>query len=187
MYFIRIIFVFLCLYSIAHAVLAQENSLEAVEDPSDAISGILGGEKKGVTDVRLISDTEQAVSIEIDYKGFEEKSKVKGYLLNKMKKPVAEIVGEEKVLSKGDGTVDMKFQFKQGNGNYTNTSLETHFISLSFTKSDGLLSGLDLGDDAIFGDVYVYKLNKRWRVSGSEAMVITVKLTPFKSAASIQP
>lgn len=184
---IKIICLSLCLNCFSQGVRAQDNSLEPVEDASDAISGILGGSKKGVSKVRLISDTEQGVSIEVDYKGFEEKYKVKGSMLNKLKKPVVEIVCEEKTLSKPDGTIDLKFQFKQGKTSFTNSSLETHFIALAFSKSDGLLNGLDLGDDTIFGDVYVYKLNKKWRVSGSESMVITVKLTPFKSAASIQP
>ena len=184
---LKVYLIITCVVFANSMLMAQDNSLEAEEDASDAISGILGGSKKGVSDVRLISDTEQNVAIEVDYKGFEAKYKVKGYVLNKLKKPVAEIVCEEKTLSKPDGTIDLKFQFKQGKTKFTNSSLETHFISIAFSKGDGLLSGLDLGDDTIFGDAYIYKLNKKWRVSGSESMVITVKLTPFKSAISIQP
>jgi hypothetical protein len=165
---------------------AQE-TLEPVDDTAATITGILGGGKKGVSGARLTAGTEQSVTVEVDYKGFEGKYKVKGQILNKLKKPVAEITCEEQTLAKIDGTVELKFQFKQGTGNYTSSNLETSFVSIVFIKTDGLLSGIDLGDQNLLGETYTYKLNKSWRVSGSASMVITVKLTPFKSAATIQP
>lgn len=173
------------MYCFIQPLQAQE-SLEPVEDAASAISAILGG-NKGVSDVRLITDTEQSVTVEVDYKGFVDKYQVKGFILNKLKKPVEEIVCETVTLSKSDGTADLKFQFKQGSRSYTNSSLETHFLSIVFSKADGLLSGIELGGQYVLGETYLYKLNKMWRVDGSESMVITVKLTPYKSAASIQP
>jgi len=174
----------LVLYCFMHPLQAQ--SLEPVEDAASTISAILGG-NKAVSDVRLITDTEQGVTIEVDYKGFVGKYQVKGFILNKLKKPVEEIVCETETLPKADGTVDLKFQFKKGSGSYTNSSLDTHFLSIVFSKADGLLSGIDLGGQYAMGETFLYKLNKVWRVGGSESMVITVKLTPYKSAASIQP
>ena len=175
----------LFVYSLIQPLRAQ-NSLEPVEDAASTISAILGG-NKGLSDVRLIADTEQAATVEVDYKGFEGKYKVKGVVLNKLKKPVEDIVCEEQTLTKADGTAELKFQFRQGSGRYTSSSLDTHFVSITFSKSDGLLGAIDLGGQYALGDTYIYKLNKTWRVGGSEAMVITVKLTPFKSAASIKP
>jgi hypothetical protein len=161
-------------------------SLEPVEDAASAISAILGG-GKGLSDVRLISDTEIGASLEVDYKGFEGKYKVKGVIFSKLKKPLADIICEEQTLAKPNGTLELKFQFRSGTGTYTNNSLETHFVSIVFSKSDGLLSGIDLGGQDIMGETYLYKMNKKWRVGGSESMVITVKLAPFRSAATIQP
>jgi len=182
----KIICIALCLHCLCTPLQAQK-TLEPVEDTAALITGILGGGKKGVSAVRLISDAEQSVAIEADYKGFEGKYQVKGFILNSMKKPVEEIVCQSQTLSRADGTVELEFLFKDGSGNYTNTTLDTHFLSIVFSKTDGLLSGIDLGDQNVLGETYLYKLNKSWRVGGSESMVITVKLTPFKSAASIQP
>lgn len=174
---------FLCL--LLQAVQAQ-NSLEPVEDAASLLNGILGGDK-GISDARLISDTEQGASIEVDYKGFEGNYQVRGFILNRLKKTVEEISCEPEKLSKPEGTAELVFQLGKLNGNYTNSLLETHFLAVVFSKTDGILSGIDLGGHDVLGETYLYKLNKRWRVGGSESMVITIKLTPFKSAATIQP
>ena len=166
-------------------VFAQE-SLEPVDDAAVLIGGILGGGKKGVEAARLTTNTEQGATVEIDYKGFEGKYVVKGFILNKLKKPIEGIACEPVTLSKPEGTAELKFVFG-GGGNYTTTTLETHFVSFVFSKTDGVLSGLDIGGQDLLGETFVYKLTKSWRVGGSEAMVINVKLTPFKSAASIKP
>ena len=183
---IKNICIALCLYCVFQPLQAQDNSLEPVQDAASTISAILGGDK-GVSDVRLIADTEQGASVEVDYKGFEGEYKVNGYILNKLKKPVDDIVCEAQTLTKSDGTVELKFEFRQANGHYTSSSLETQFLSIIFSKSDGLLGAIDLGGQYSLGETYLYKFNKTWRVGGSESMVITVKLTPFKSAASIKP
>lgn len=166
---------------------AQDNELEPVDDTADLLGGILGGNAKGISKVKVISDTEQSISIEVDLKGFDDKHKIKGEILNKVKKPIKEIVSEVKVLPKSDGSVEVKFQFKQSSVNYTNSFLESNFLSLTISKSDGVLGDLDLGGENIFGTTYLYKLKKNWRVTGSESIVIVVKPIPFKSAASIQP
>src|SRR5688572_28508389 len=118
---IKNIFLVLCLYCVSQHLQAQD-SLEPVDDAASAISAILGG-NKGPTDVRLIGETETGAALQVDYKGFEGKYKVKGLILSKLKKPVAEIVCEEQTLAKKDGTVELKFQFKKGNATYTNNSL----------------------------------------------------------------
>jgi len=178
-----IAFYFCCLFQ---SLQAQDNSLEPVQDAASTISAILGGDK-GLSEVRLISDTEQGVTVEVDYKGFEGNYQVKGTILNKLKQRVDDIVCEGQTLAKADGTAELKFQFKKSGANYTDSSLETHFLSVTFSKTDGLLSGIDLGSQYTLGETYLYKLNKIWRVGGSESMVITVKLTPFRSSSSIQP
>jgi hypothetical protein len=169
------------------AGMAQENELQPVDDGAAAIGSILGGNSKGVTKVRVIADTEQSLTLEVTYKGFDEKSKLTGAVLNKIQKPVKEVTSESKVLQKADGTVELKFQFKQGAGSYNKTFVESNYVSFSVGKADGILGNLELGGENILVDNYLYKLDKKWRVSGSEQMVITVKLTPFKSAASIAP
>lgn len=169
------------------AGMAQEDELQPVDDGAAAIGAILGGNSKGVSKVRVIADNEQSLTVEVTYNGFDEKSKLTGAVLNKIKKPVKEVTSESKVLQKADGTVELKFQFKQGTGSYSKTFVESNFVSFSVGKADGFLANLDLGGENVLGDTYVYKLDKKWRVGGSEQMVINVKLTPFKSAASIAP
>jgi len=179
--------IFMLMVMTITAGMAQENELEPVEDGAAAIGSILGGNSKGVTKVRVIADNEQSCTLEVTYKGFDEKSKLTGAVLNKIKKPVKEVTSESKVLQKADGTVELKFQFKQGTGSYNKTFVESNYVSFSVGKADGILGDLDIGGENILGDNYLYKLDKKWRVSGSEQMVITVKLTPLKSAASIAP
>ena len=70
------------------AGMAQENELQPDEDGAAAIGSILGGNSKGVTKVRVIADNEQSLTLEVTYKGFDEKSKITGAVLNKIKKPV---------------------------------------------------------------------------------------------------
>ena len=180
------IFLTLFLCFVLQSLWAQEESLEPVDDAASVLSGILGG-GKGVSDARLITDNEEAVTIEVDYNGFEGNYKMKGFILNRVKKTVEEISCEPQALSKHDGTAELRFQLGKGSDKYPNSVLETHFVAIVFSKTDSILSGIDLGGDNILGETYLYKLNKRWRVGGNESMVITVKLTPFKSAASIQP
>lgn len=164
---------------------AQE-TLEPVEDAASLLSGILGGNKE-ISEARLVTDTEQGATIEVDYKGFEGNYQVRGFILNRLKKTVEQISSEPQMLTKGDGTIELRFQLGPGTENYTNNILETHFLAIVFSKTDSILSGIDLGGQNVLGETYQYKMNKRWRVGGNESMVVTVKLTPFKSAASIQP
>lgn len=160
--------------------------LEPVEDAASAISSVLGSKGKGISKARIVSDTEQSITIELHVGGFEEKSNVRGVVLNKIKKQVADISSEAKPVPAGEGTVELKFQLKPSSAKHQNTFLETDFISFVVSKADGLFADLDLGDDVVFGDTYIFKLTKKWRVNGNEAMLIDVKLTPLKSAASIK-
>jgi hypothetical protein len=164
---------------------AQE-TLEPVEDAASILSGILGGDK-GISEVRLVTSTEQGATVEVDYKGFKGNYQVRGLILNRLKKSVEQISSEPQQLTKADGTIELRFQLGPGTENYTNNVLETHFVAIVFSKTDSILSGIDLGDQNVLGETYLYKMNKRWRVGGNESMVVTVKLTPFKSATSIQP
>jgi hypothetical protein len=183
----KIACVMMCLLGVIQSLHAQEDELQPVDEASVDINAILGGKDKGISKVRVIADSEQSLSVEVSFKGLDQKSKISGAVLNKMKKPLKEVVTEPKILSSEDGTVELKFHFKQGTGGYNKSFIESQFLSLSVSKSDGLLENLDLGGENIMGDNYLYKLEKKWRVSGSEQMVIEVKMTPFKSAASISP
>jgi hypothetical protein len=169
------------------AAIAQEQELKPVDDSSTALGSLFGGNSSGITAVRVISDTEQSVTIQVTVKGMEgDKNTISGAALNKLKKPLKEVVTETKALPAGDGTVEIKFQFKQGTAAYKSGFLESNFISLTVSKKDGLLGSLDLGED-ILGDNTVYVFPKKWRVSGSASMVIQVALIPFKSAATVKP
>lgn len=168
------------------AVFAQDEELEAVDDAAGAISAILGGKGKGISKAKVVANTEQTLTVELHVSGFEEKSKISGMALNKIKKEMSEITSEAVMLPSGEGVVELKFQLKPGDGKNKNAFLESDFLTIVVSKADGLFADIDLGPGAVFGDTYLYKLNKKWRVSGSEAMVIEVKLVPLKSAGSIQ-
>jgi hypothetical protein len=168
--------------------MAQERELEPVEDAAAAIGSILGGKENGIAKVRIISDTEQSLSIQVETDGFDDHEyTIHGAVLNRIKKPLKEVETEDQTLPKGGGVVELGFRFDQESKSYSGSHLESHFIALTISKKDALLSKLDLGGENVFGDTYLYKLNKKWRVSGNEAMVIEVKLTPFRSAGTIQP
>ena len=168
------------------AAFAQDEELEPVDDAAGAISAILGGKGKGISKAKVVANTEQTLTVELHVSGFEEKSRISGMALNKIKKEMSEITSEAVMLPSGEGVVELKFQLKPGDEKNKNAFLESDFLTIVVSKADGLFADIDLGPGVVFGDTYLYKLNKKWRVSGSEAMVIEVKLVPLKSAGSIQ-
>ena len=63
------------------AGMAQEDELQPADNGAAAIGAILGGgNSKGVSKVRagVIADNEQSLTLEVTYKGFDEKSKLTG-------------------------------------------------------------------------------------------------------------
>ncbi|MBT1687591.1 hypothetical protein [Dawidia soli] len=186
--FVRVLGLFLVFITMAmHAAVAQEQELKPVDDTSTALGSLFGGNASGITAVKVVANTEQSITLQVSVKGIEgDATSLSGAVLNKLKKPLADFVCEPRKLPAGDGTAELKFQFKQGNAAYKSGLLETHFVSLTLAKKEGILGSLDLGDD-VLGDNTVYAFQKKWRVSGSASMVIPVVLMPFKSAATLKP
>ena len=184
----RVLGLFLVFISMAmHAAMAQEQELKPVDDSSTALGSLFGGNASGITTVKVVANTEQSITLQVSVKGIQgDATTLSGAVLNKLKKPLAEVVCESRKLTAGDGTAELKFQFKQGNSAYKSGFLETYFVSLTLAKKEGILGSLDLGDD-VLGDNTLYAFQKKWRVSGSASMVIPVVLMPFKSAATLKP
>src|SRR5690606_35404013 len=169
-------------------IMAQGRELEPEVDAAAAIGSILGGNDNTVTSVRVIADAEETLSVQVEFDGFDDQEyTIHGAVLNRIKRPLKEVSVEPQMLPKDGSMVELTFKFDKRSGHYTGSHLESHFVSLSISKNDAILSKLDLGGENLFGETYLYKLNKKWRVKGSESMVIQVKLTPYKSAATITP
>jgi hypothetical protein len=184
----RVLGLFLVFITMAmHAALAQEQELKPVDDSSTALGSLFGGNASGITSVKVVANTEQSITVQVSFKGIQgDATSLSGAVLNKLKKPLADFVCESRKLPAGDGTAELKLVFKQGNATYKSGFLETNFVSLTLAKKEGILGSLDLGDD-VLGDNTIYAFQKKWRVSGSAAMVIPVVLVPFKSAATLNP
>lgn len=166
--------------------MAQPTELKRAEDNGNVVSSALGLADKGIVKVRLIADNEQSIIIEADYQNLDdEKYQIKGAILNKQKEAVDEVEVVTKELPKNKGTVELQFQFK-ATGTYTTNFFETGFLQLSVSKAGGILGNLEIGGQNIFASNYLYVLDKKWRIGGSESTVIEVKLTPYKSASSIR-
>ena len=168
--------------------MAQERELEPVDDAAAAIGSILGNNAKGITSVRVLADTEETLTVQVTYDGFDDgPHTITGAVLNRIKKPLKDVESESQTLRAGSGTTELTFRFRQQSRGYSGSHIDSDFLSLTVAKEDAFLSKLDLGSDLTFGDTYLFKLGKQWRVKGSESMVIQVKLTPYKSAATITP
>lgn len=166
---------------------AQERELEPVDDAAAAIGSILG-KAKGITSVRVLADTEESLTVQVTYEGFDDgPHTMTGAVLNRIKKPLKDVESETQTLRGGSGTTELTFRFRQQSRAYSGSHLNSDFLSLTVAREDAILSKLDLGTDLTFGDTWLFELDKQWRVKGSEAMVIEVKLTPYKSAATITP
>ncbi len=138
--------------------------------------------------MRVLADTEEGLTVQVMYEGFDDgPHTMTGAVLNRIKKPLKDVESEPQTLRGGSGTAELTFRFRQQARAYSGSHLDSDFLSLTVAREDAILSKLDLGSDLTFGDTYLFKLDKQWRVKGSEAMVIEVKLTPYKSAATMTP
>lgn len=166
-----------------------QNELQPVKDGTEALRGLLGEEDNTITSVRLVSSGEQALTVSVEFKGYQDKAYyIVGNLLSRSKRPLEEIAPVKVELPKQGNAVDLSFSF-QPKRNYNRTYLESYFLSLSVAEADGLFSGMEdlLGGVSVTGDDYTYELEKKWRIGGNEQMVIEVKLTPVGAARTIKP
>ena len=170
---------------VSSASIAQE--LQAVEDAASSLSSFLGENKDRITSVRVVSDTEQGLKVEVSYAGFDDdKYKISGVIMNRIKQPLKQIRSEPQQLNNSRSSVELGFQFDASAFGANRPYLQSEFLQLSIYKANDLLGNLDLDVGGFSGETFLYKHSKQWRIGGNERMVITVKLTPYQSARTIK-
>lgn len=169
--------------------ISAQTELKPVED-QNILTTLLGESK--IAKVTLLAQGERNMTVSVTYKNLPagKKYSVKGVVLNRVKRPVPDIPEVKEAISGTAGSADLTFNFSPTK-NYTLTNIESSFIMISLIPEDksGAGNALNeiLGSATVTGEDYMYHLVKQWRVGGSAAMTVNVKLTPYKKAAYIQP
>jgi hypothetical protein len=70
----KFIFTLGLLFFLSGFILAQTDELEPVEDAANTLGALLGDGENAIEKVRLISETEAALSIEVSFKGYKDKN-----------------------------------------------------------------------------------------------------------------
>ncbi len=165
-----------------------QDELKPANDAVGSIGSIFGGDDQ-VTKVRLIASAERSLTVSVEFKGFKDKKyKLRGNILNGAKKPLKEVPTVEVDLPANGNSADLTFKFQPSKTAAVPTVM-SKYLAVSIVEAESALSDLDKalgGTVSLSGSDFMYHLEKQWRAGGSESMVVTVKLTPFKSAASIK-
>lgn len=165
---------------------------DALLQPADnnTLSSFLG--EAEVNKVRILSETDESLNIEVSFKGFEDKEHVvKAKILNHRKKAIKGINVAERKLAKGVTTLDFHFQFKKSQLiRATTPYLKSKYLQISLSSEDdplnSLTSDFDL-DLGLSGSSFLFHCKKDWRVGGNEQMIISVHLKPIGKAQFIKP
>lgn len=152
------------------------------------IVGDLLGENK-LTKVSMIAQGERKLTVSVAYNKLPagKDFSIKGTILNRVKRPLPDIPVVSEAVSSSQGSVDLSFAFSPSRS-YSKTYIESLYILISVVPEDEnaeLLNGI-FDNVTVSGEDYMYHLKKKWRVGGSEEMIIKVKLVPFKTARYVK-
>lgn len=182
--------ILICMAACLSLALCQaQTELPLVADPLSSLGAVLGGTKNVVKKVYLISDTEKSVTLSVEFDGFKDKKyKIKGFILNSYKKALPEIVPVVIDMPASGNTVELTFRFQQKEKAYTQQYLETALVGLMIVDASSALATVSesFSDLNVGGTSLQYTFKKKWRISGSESMVVQVKMTPVGQAAGIR-
>jgi hypothetical protein len=150
----------------------------------------IGSPKNDITKASIQAETEKTVSVQAEYKGFDEKGKaykMTATILNQLKKPMKEFEPLSIDLDQRGGVVDFVFVFKQRQGIlYTPEGIKSSYIEFSVSEKKGDEGSIFSTDILGIGATKaIFQLRKTWKVK--VATTVEVKLVPFKSAVSIKP
>lgn len=151
--------------------------------------GEIPGGKNTVTKVSIQAETERTVSLQAEFKGFDEKGKsykITATMLNQVKSPMKEFETVTVDLDPKSGIADFNFVFTQRTGiKYDPTGIESKFVEFTVAEKNAA-SSLPGADLIGFGArKFVFQFRKKWRVK--VPVTVDVKPVPFKSAATIKP
>ncbi len=165
--------------------MAQPTQLKMEDD----LTTILGDNANKVTKATVQTESEKTASIQIEFVGFKDKEYyIVGNLLNQIKKPIKEIETVRVDLDSRAGLADFFFNFKQVPGrNYPADFLETWYVEFSIIDKKGIGSIQGLENFGIGAKKYTFKYKKQWKLKGATGQEVSVRLVPYKSAATIKP
>lgn len=152
-----------------------------------AREGMSWGSTKDITKVTVQAETEKTISLQAEYKGFDEKNKtykITATILNQLKKPMQEFQPVTLDLDPRGGLIDFVFSFTQRPGiKYAPEGIRSAFIEFSVAenKGDNTLFGSDIL--GIGASKFVFQLKKTWKVK--VATTVEVKLVPYKTVPKL--
>jgi hypothetical protein len=159
---------------------------------SDDLGSILGSKDNTIHKATVQAETEKTLSVQVEFKGFADKKKaykIKGTILTAKKTKVEEIEPVEVDLDPKAGLADLFFTFKQKQGkNYNAAHLETGVVQFTVIDKNSATAqtGGGLKEFGLGSKTFTFEYKKKWKLKGATGQEITVKLVPFKSAASIK-
>lgn len=173
-------------------VCGQEILLEPVESGLSLFSDI------SVSKVRLLSETEETLNLEMSYEIKNDKSYiVASQVLTPTRVLLNEVTTQRQKLSRQSGTLDLRFDLKPNLNlrKYDKPYLDSRYIKIIFSETsendDSWSDILDVfGEDNPLGDAlgeaFLFKHNRQWRIGGGSGMVIKVPITPIGNASIIK-
>jgi hypothetical protein len=143
-----------------------------------------------LTKATIQTETEKTAGVQLEFKGFNKPGKVyviTAKILNQIKTPMKEFEPVTVDLDARAGSADFFFTFVQRPGvQYDPMGIESRFIEFAVIDKSSATNIPGLESLGLNSTKFVFRFQKKWKVkvSGQE---VTVKLTPFKSAATIKP
>lgn len=182
----------ICLLSlllIVNNLSSQSDELIPVKDCTPfSLNSILGGEANKTEKVRIISENEGFVTIDVAFLGYKTKDYIiAGKILNAQNKPIPEFAEVKKDLPKSGNNIDLRLQFKKKTNSYSSPSIESAFISITIMEKGFMtdIKGLDVSDLGL-GDKCIYPFKRQWTVGASENTIVKVSMSPVGRAGSIK-
>jgi hypothetical protein len=171
--------------------LHAQRDLKPVTDAADNILSSISKAGAKIKKATVASETGVTMDLGLELEGFkrDKKYKIKGEVLSKTKLKLREIEPITLEVTNSSTSAEMTFKFNTStSAAYTSNKVESYFIRLTIIEIDARLGDI-LGDTGLNSSVFTFECKKDWRVKGNATnsnVVVEVKLTPFKSAASIQ-
>ena len=157
---------------------------------ADAVSDVFGDKNNAITKAVIQTETDKAVVIQVEFKGFKEKDKsykITGTMLNSKKVKMEEFEVVEVDLDSRAGLADLEFNFKQKTTKqYTTPTLEATYVQFAVLDKKGVGSSFGIESLGIDSKIFIFNYKKKWKLKGAVGTEVTVKLTAYKSAATIK-
>lgn len=148
-----------------------------------------------ITKVRLLSETEERLNLEVAYEiGNDKTYRIQGQILNARRTPMKAVGSTQSEVSGANGVVDLSFELRPNLDRTTHTEpyVRSGFVKILFveTSADEDSWGDILGTDNPLGEALgehaLYRYDKEWRIGGSNAMIIEVPIRAVGKAVNMR-